>query len=166
MTSSMLIGVGARALAGLPVPSLFRSRGRPRKGLRAGAPKRSGHWVDDDDALSLAIGLMADDGTQSRNAAAIAAVCIRAGLQARTKASLDREVAGFTEQEAASYSLMRKRIRRVSDKLYADRELDAHLAWLRQYPQLRFGRAELLLAAIKKGQRARLFGKGAAALRG
>lgn len=165
MTSAMLIGVGARALAGEPVPSLFRSRGRPRKSLRPGAPKRSGHWVDDDDALAIAIGLMADDCAQSRNGAAIAAVCIRAGLQARTKAALDREVAGFTEQEAATYSLLRKRIRRVSDKLYADWELDAHLAWLRQYPQLRAGRTELLLTAIGKGQRARLFGKGSAALR-
>lgn len=168
MTSAMLIGVGARALAGVPVPSLFRSRGRPRKNRRVGAPKRSGNWHDDDEALSLAICISALDQAGSINDAATRAVLIRAGFEQPTQAAFNSAMDGRTIESASGYSLLRKRIRRVRDKLYAYEKTGAlaeHLDWLRRYPMLREGQAAFLDAAIAKGNRARLFGKGVAALR-
>ena len=168
MTSAMMIGVGARALAGVPVPSLFRSRGRPRTNRRAGAPKRSGNWHDDDAALSLAICIRVLDQAVPINDAATRAVLIRAGFEQPTQAAFNAALDGRTIESASTHSLVRKRVRRVRDKLYAyekSGELAEHLEWLRRYPMLREGQAAFLDAAIAKGNRARLFGKGVAALR-
>ena len=168
MTFALLIGVGARALAGVPVPSLFRSRGRPRKNRRAGAPKRSGNWHDDDEALSLAICITVLEQAGSINDAATRAVLIRAGFEQPTQAAFNSELDGLTIASASSHTLIRKRIRRVRDKLYAYEKsgaLAAHLDWLRRYPMLREGQGAFLDAAIAKGNRTRLFGKGVAALR-
>lgn len=145
-----------------------RSRGRPCVKPFAGAPKRSGNWHNDDAALSLAICIVALDQAGSINDAATRAVLIRAGFEDPTQAAFNSELDGLTIASASSHALIRRRIRRVRDKLYAYEKSGAlaeHLEWLRRYPMLREGQAEFLDAAIAKGNRARLFGKGVEALR-
>jgi hypothetical protein len=102
------------------------------------------------------------------NDAATRAVLIRAGFEEPTQAAFNSELDGLTIASASSHALIRRRIRRVRDKLYAYEKSGAlaeHLDWLRRYPMLRDGQAAFLDAAIAKGNRARLFGKGVAALR-
>lgn len=145
-----------------------RSRGRPCVKPFSGAPKRSGNWHNDDAALSLAICIMALDRAGTINDAATQAVLIRAGFEHPTQAAFNSAMDGRTLESVSGYSLVRKRIRRVRDKLYAYEKSGAlaeQLDWLQRYPMLRTGQGAFLDAAIEKGNRARLFGKGVAVLR-
>lgn len=144
-------GPGTKALTGI------RTRGRRCVKPLAGAPKQSGNWHDDDATLSLAVCLIALEDAGSINDAAINAVLIRAMGRGGTFTDLSGAFDGATERSASAYSLLRKRVRRVRDKLYAFDGLADHVQWLRSYPALRG-------ALIAYRDRARLFGKGRAAL--
>lgn len=123
----------------------------------AGAPKQSGNWHDDEATLSLAVCLLALQDANSINDAATNAVLIRAVGQAGSFVDLAGTFDGSTERSASTFSMLRKRVRRVRDKLYAFDGLADQVEWLRSYAALRPG-------LIAYRDRARLFGKGRAAL--